>query len=84
MGRHSTIFSPPNASVQWRPDCLTIHTKKWLLRAGFLGAPPISLVLPVGANSKKSPGGQGRRLKSLLDPGWREQCNPAPIPAQWQ
>ena len=23
--------------------CLTIHTKKWFLRAGLLGAPPISL-----------------------------------------
>ena len=34
---------PPNASVQWQPDGLTIHTKKWLPRAGFLGAPPISL-----------------------------------------
>ena len=34
---------PPSASVQWQPDGLTIHTKKWLLGAGFLGAPPISL-----------------------------------------
>ena len=32
----------PNASVQWQPDGLTIHTKKWLLGAGFIGAPPIS------------------------------------------
>ena len=31
-------------SVQWKPDGLTIHTRKWLLGAGFLGAPPISLV----------------------------------------
>ena len=33
----------PDASVQWQPDGLTIHTKKWFLGAGFLGAPPISL-----------------------------------------
>ena len=32
-------------SVQWQPDGLTIHTKKWFLGAGFLGAPPISLTL---------------------------------------
>ena len=36
-------FFPPNASVQWQPDGLTIHTRKWFLGAGFLGAPPISL-----------------------------------------
>ena len=36
---------PPNASVQWQPDGLTIHTKKWFLGAGFLGAPPISLLV---------------------------------------
>ena len=42
-GRHSTIFVPPHASVQWQPDGSTIHTKKWFLGAGFLGAPPISL-----------------------------------------
>ena len=41
-GRHSTIFLPPNASVQWQPDGLTIHTEKWLLGAGFLGSPPIT------------------------------------------
>ena len=34
---------PPNASVQWQPDGLTIHTNNWFLGAGFLGAPPISL-----------------------------------------
>ena len=34
---------PPEASVQWQPGDLTIHTKKWFLGAGFLGAPPISL-----------------------------------------
>ena len=32
-------------SVQWQPDGLTIHTKKWFLGAGFLGAPPISLII---------------------------------------
>ena len=42
-GRHSTICIPPNASVQWQPDGLTFHTKKWFLGASFLGAPPISL-----------------------------------------
>ena len=26
-------FSPPNASVQWQPDGLTIHTKKWCSRS---------------------------------------------------
>ena len=34
----------PNASVQCQPDGLTSHTKKWFLGAGFLGAPPISLI----------------------------------------
>ena len=34
----------PNASVQWQPDGLTIHTKRWFPGAGFLGAPPIFLV----------------------------------------
>ena len=29
--------------MQWQPGDLTIHTKKWFLGAGFLGAPPISL-----------------------------------------
>ena len=33
----------PNASAQWQLDSLTIHARKWLLGAGFLGAPPISL-----------------------------------------
>ena len=36
-------FSPPDASVPWQPDGLTIHTKKWFPGTGFLGAPPISL-----------------------------------------
>ena len=31
---------PPNAPVQWQPDGLTIHTKKWFQGAGFLGSPP--------------------------------------------
>ena len=39
-GRHSTIFV---STVQWQPDSLTIHTNKWFLGAGFLGASPISL-----------------------------------------
>ena len=36
-GRHSTIAFPPNASVQRQPDGMTIHTKKWLRGARFLG-----------------------------------------------
>ena len=43
-GRHSTVFVPPNASVQWQPDGLTIDTNKWFLGAGFPGAPPIFLI----------------------------------------
>ena len=49
-GRHPTIcFDPLRTllvkcpSAQWQPDGLTIHTNKWFLGAGFLGAPPISL-----------------------------------------
>ena len=41
--RHSTISFPPHASVQWQPDGLTVHTKKWFLGAGLLGAPPMSV-----------------------------------------
>ena len=37
---------PPSASVQWQPDGLTMHTRKWFLGAGFLGAPPTSLRYP--------------------------------------
>ena len=29
--------SPPDAYVQWQPDGLAVHTKKWFLGAGFLG-----------------------------------------------
>ena len=36
-------YFPPNASVQWQPGDLTIHSKRWFLGAGFLGATPISL-----------------------------------------
>ena len=43
-GWHSTIFVPPNASVQRQLGGLTIHAKKWFLGAGFLGTPPISLI----------------------------------------
>ena len=42
-------FSPPNASVQWQLDDLTIHTENWLLGAGCLGAPPISLAQTASA-----------------------------------
>ena len=31
--------------MQWQPDGLTIHTNKWFLGAGLLGAPPISLTI---------------------------------------
>ena len=59
-GRHSAIFfrssvktlfvrCPP---VQRQPDGLTIHTKKWFLGAGFLGAPPISLINLVSPSSR--------------------------------
>ena len=34
---------PPNASVQWQPNGLTICTKKRFLGARFPGVPPISL-----------------------------------------
>ena len=47
----------PNASVQWPPGDLTIHTKKWLLGAGFLGAPPISLRPCSTACRRRAPGG---------------------------
>ena len=39
-------LSPPNASAQWQPGDLTIHTNKWSLGAGFLGSPPIYLIQP--------------------------------------
>ena len=33
-GRHSLRYCfPPNASVQWQPDVLTIHTNNWFPRA---------------------------------------------------
>ena len=47
-------YFPPNASVQWQPDGLTIHTKKWFLGAGFLGSPPISLTLRRGFKTAAS------------------------------
>ena len=60
---------PPNASVQWQPDGLTIHTKEWFLGAGFLGAPPISLRVSIGR-----PGGVAR-----LHNGCRDlSCSPWP------
>ena len=37
-------FFPPDASVQWQPDGLVIHTNNWFVGARFLGAPPISLI----------------------------------------
>ena len=43
VGTLRYVFSPPDAPVQWQPDGLTVHAKKWSLGAGFLGAPPISL-----------------------------------------
>ena len=44
-GRHSTIFCPPSASVLWQPDMWTVHINRGFLGAGFLGAPPISLLV---------------------------------------
>ena len=32
--------------MQWQPDGFFIHTDRWFLGAGFLGAPPISLTYP--------------------------------------
>ena len=49
---NSTVFSPPNASAQWQPDGLTIHANKWFLGAGFLGAPPISLIIRLLTQNK--------------------------------
>ena len=37
---------PPYASMQWQPGDLIIRTNKWLPGAAFLGAPPISLIIP--------------------------------------
>ena len=48
-------YFPPNASAQWQPDGLTIHTKKWFLGAGFLGAPPISLISDLGQAPRPDP-----------------------------
>ena len=45
VGTLRDLFAP-SASAQWQPDGLTIHTKKRFLGAGFLGAPPISLIRP--------------------------------------
>ena len=56
-------FFPPSASVQYQPDGLTIHTKKGLLGAGFLGAPPISLTLP------------GRRGRTRIRTGLRNHLS---------
>ena len=57
---------PPNASVQWQPDGLTTHTKKWLLGAGFLGAPPISLNECSHRPSSSGRGGRRQGLGRLL------------------
>ena len=41
--------------MQWQPDGLTIRAKRWLPGAGFLGAPPVSLILaaPRGAAGRR-------------------------------
>ena len=66
-GGHSTIVFPPNASVQWQLDDLTIHTRKWFLGAGFLGAPPISpsypTLWPLGTSTQRG-GSQTERWTS--------------------
>ena len=50
---------PPNASLQWQPGGLTILTKQWFLGAGFLGAPPISLIMMPWAMGRGTQGGGG-------------------------
>ena len=45
VGTPRFAFSPPSASAQRQPDGLTIRAEKWFLGAGFLGAPPISLIV---------------------------------------
>ena len=85
--RHSTIFVSPNASVQWQPDGLAIPTKKWFLRAGFLGAPPIS---PVKLSWQKDLLGCGRSGDSTavmflgspaqLAAGWALRCRRSEVP----
>ena len=50
-GRHSTIcFDKPK--IYTLRYVLTIHTKKWFLGAGFLGAPPISLSSPASRRGR--------------------------------
>ena len=44
VGTLRYVFTP-DASVQRQPGGLTIHTKRWFLGAGFIGAPPISLTM---------------------------------------
>ena len=64
-GRHSTINSDTRwrlclstaPSVQWQPDVLTIRTRRCFLGAGFLGAPPIPLII----------------LRDLEFPSWTSQ-----------
>ena len=75
---------PPNASVQWQPGGLTIHTKKCFLGAGFLGAPPTSLrfASPAARGSAPLAGrlpGQTRRCPHChcrigVDRGLHNQC----------
>ena len=74
-------------SVQLQPDGLTIHTDKWFLGAGFLGAPPISLNPPRSspregrsdvsrsgaASQRRCDLGLGSTLQ-LLSFGGREGC----------
>ena len=59
-------YFPPNASVQWQPGDLTIHTNKWFLGAGFLGAPPIFLTelpgLSAGSPAAAQEGSGGQRI----------------------
>ena len=85
-GPSPTSFSqylfPPNASVQWQPDGLTIHTKKRFPGAGFLGAPPISLLwrwrprrATLGA---AAPGARGRRSVASGRPARPGCCGAAP------
>ena len=48
--------------MQWQPDGLTIHAKKWFLGAGFLGAPAISLKLPQNGDKQDLLGRENQEL----------------------
>ena len=57
-GCHCTRFVPPNASVQWQPDGLTIHTRS--------GLTIHSISLKVCEF--------GRVTRNVYSYGWRQGC----------